>query len=73
MSVLDQLKPHMCSEAAEKYPYLLKYVPDHLKTPEMCSSVVNAKADVLQYVPEYLKTKDKAVKIWVLFTLTYPG
>ena len=41
----------MCEKAVEKYPWLLKYIPDHLKTQEMCNEVVQEIPCLLEYVP----------------------
>ena len=47
----------MCEKAAEKFPYQLENVPDHLKTQSMCEKVIEKASWLLIYVPDYLKTQ----------------
>ena len=42
----------MCIKALEVYPWLLKYVPDNLKTRKKYEKAVNVELWLLAYVPE---------------------
>ena len=53
----------MCEKVVEKGPYLLYYVPQHLKMKEMCEKVVEAGLGSLKYVPDYFVTHQQ-IKMW---------
>ena len=40
------------------YPYLLQYVPGHLKMQEMCDKAVRDDPSSLQYVPDWFVTRE---------------
>ena len=41
----------MCGETVLREPYILWYVPDHLKTQEICERAVEDEPETLEYVP----------------------
>ena len=49
-------------EAVKKYPLLLEYIPDHLKTQGMCDDAVSKGSYNLKYVPGHLKTEKMCKK-----------
>ena len=53
----------MCKEAVEEDPYMLKFVPDALKTQEMCDDAVQGDAFSLQYVLDYFVTQQQ-IRVW---------
>ena len=53
----------MHNEAVSMYPYLLEYVPDHLKTQEMCDKAFWEETTSWQYVPDWFAIQQQ-VKLW---------
>ena len=49
-----EYKKHM--RAVERNGFMLKYVPEELRTKELCEIAVEKNGFALQYVPENLKT-----------------
>ena len=41
----------------KKTPYVLRYVPDYLKTQEICKEAVSNNPYALEHVPDHLKTQ----------------
>ena len=51
-----------CIEVADKYPWSLPFIPDHLKTQEMCNKEVDIKPHFLVFVPDRSKTQEMCNK-----------
>ena len=58
----------MCEKAVEKYPWLLKYIPNGHKTKEMCNEMMHKIPCLLEYVPlsvqEQLRSRDDEYIKW---------
>ena len=46
----------MCNEAVQRIPWLLRLVPEHLKTQEMCNEAVEKNPWMVEHVPDQYKT-----------------
>ena len=53
----------MCHKVVEENPYLIKDVPDELKTQDMCEQVVENDPYLIQHVPDRLKPKICVIKL----------
>ena len=49
----------MCNKAVEKYPWALRFVPDHFKTQEKCDDAVRKRLRMLEYVPDWFVTQQQ--------------
>ena len=45
-------------KALARDPYMLKFIPDHLKAQEVCEGAVEKDSWVLKFVSDHLKTQE---------------
>ena len=63
----------MCIKAVKKVdPWLLKYVPDHLKTQEMCDNALRYYLYSLEHVPDWF-AKQQKIKKWYDYVYSDEG
>ena len=53
----------MCESAVEKYPYNLKFVPNHFKKEKICDNAVPKNLWSLEFVPDWFVTQEQ-LKLW---------
>lgn len=58
---IEQITSEICNMAIDKDPYLLKYIPNKLKTYELCYKACKKNGDMLEHVPDNLKTEELCI------------